>query len=39
VVPGTKTDQFIKLSKVPVRVPLSGKTMSFDGGGRCVAGC
>ena len=39
VVAGTKTDQFIKLSKVPVRVPLSGKTMSFDGGGRCVAGC
>ena len=39
VVPGSKTDQFIKLSKVPVRVPLSGKTMSFDGAGKCVAGC
>ncbi len=23
----------------PVHVPLSGKQMSFDGGGKCVAGC
>ncbi len=39
VIAGTKTETFIKATKVPVRVPLSGKTMSFDGGGRCVAGC
>jgi L-ascorbate metabolism protein UlaG (beta-lactamase superfamily) len=39
VIAGTKTDQFIKATKVPVRVPLSGKTMSFNGGGKCVAGC
>jgi L-ascorbate metabolism protein UlaG (beta-lactamase superfamily) len=37
--PGTKTDQFRKLANVPVHVPLSGKTMSFDGSGKCVAGC
>jgi hypothetical protein len=24
---------------VPVHIPLSGKTMEFDGGGKCVAGC
>jgi L-ascorbate metabolism protein UlaG (beta-lactamase superfamily) len=39
VVPGTKTDTFMKAVKVPVHVPLSGKTMEFDGGGKCVAGC
>ena len=36
---GAKTAEFIKLTKVPARVPLSGKTMSFDGSGRCVSGC
>ncbi len=39
LIAGTKTDQFRKLANVPVHVPLSGKTMSFDGSGRCVAGC
>jgi L-ascorbate metabolism protein UlaG (beta-lactamase superfamily) len=39
VVPGTRTDAFIKASKVPVHVPLSGKTMEFDGMGKCVSGC
>jgi hypothetical protein len=39
VIAGTKTDRFIKATRVPVRVPLSGKTMSFNGGGKCVAGC
>jgi hypothetical protein len=24
---------------VPVHVPLSGKTMEYDGAGKCVAGC
>jgi len=39
VIAGTKTEQFMKASKVPVYVPLSDKTMSFDGKGRCTAGC
>jgi len=39
VQPGTKTEAFSKLSKVPVHVPLSGKTMEFDANGKCVAGC
>jgi L-ascorbate metabolism protein UlaG (beta-lactamase superfamily) len=39
VLPGTRTETFIKATKVPVHVPLSGKTMSFDGGGKCVSGC
>ncbi len=37
--PGSKTEAFIKAVKVPVHVPLSGKTMEFDGAGKCVAGC
>jgi L-ascorbate metabolism protein UlaG (beta-lactamase superfamily) len=36
---GTRTDAFIKATKVPVHVPLSGKTMEFNGDGKCVAGC
>jgi len=36
---GTKTEAFIKATKVPVHVPLSGKTMEFDGNGKCTAGC
>lgn len=39
VLPGTRTEKFITASKVPVHVPLSGKTMEFDGGGKCVSGC
>ena len=39
VLPGTKTDTFMKAVKVPVHIPLSGKTMEFDAGGKCVAGC
>ena len=39
VVPGTRTEAFIKAAKVPVHVPLSGKLMEFDGGGACKAGC
>ena len=34
---GTKTERFIQLSKVPVVVPLSGRTTQFDGNGRCTA--
>jgi L-ascorbate metabolism protein UlaG (beta-lactamase superfamily) len=39
VLPGTKTEAFMKAVKVPTHVPLSGKTMEFDAGGKCVAGC
>jgi len=39
VLPGTRTETFIKAAKVPSHVPLSGKTMEFDGGGKCAAGC
>jgi L-ascorbate metabolism protein UlaG (beta-lactamase superfamily) len=39
VLPGTKTETFRKAAKVPVHIPLSGKTMEFDGSGKCVAGC
>ena len=40
VTPGTKTKQFIDLVKGrTVHVPLSGKTMEFNGDARCVTGC
>jgi len=39
VLPGTRTETFMKLVKVPVHVPLSGKTMEFDGNAKCVSGC
>jgi len=39
VIAGTKTDAFSKAVKVPVHLPLSGKTMEFDGSGKCAAGC
>lgn len=39
VLPGTKTGTFIKVVKVPVYVPLSGKTIEFNSEGTCVAGC
>jgi L-ascorbate metabolism protein UlaG (beta-lactamase superfamily) len=39
VVPGSRTDTFIKAVRVPAHVPLSGKTMAFDGNGRCTSGC
>jgi L-ascorbate metabolism protein UlaG (beta-lactamase superfamily) len=39
VAPNTKTAAFIKAAKMPVHVPLSGKTMEFNSGGRCVSGC
>ena len=39
VAPNSKTAAFIKAAKMPVHVPLSGKTMEFNGGGRCVSGC
>ena len=39
VVPGSKTEAFMKAAKMPVHVPLSGKTMEFDANGKCAAGC
>jgi L-ascorbate metabolism protein UlaG (beta-lactamase superfamily) len=36
--PGSKTENFIKMTKVPVHIPLSGKTMEFDAAGKCVGG-
>lgn len=39
VIAGNKTDRFMKAVKVPVHLPLSGRTMEFDGKGKCVAGC
>jgi L-ascorbate metabolism protein UlaG (beta-lactamase superfamily) len=37
--PGSKTEAFMKAAKMPVHVPLSGKTMEFDANGKCTAGC
>ena len=37
--PGSKTEAFVKAATMPVHVPLSGRTMSFDAAGKCVAGC
>ena len=34
-----RTAAFIKLSKHPVHLALSGRMMEFDGSGKCVAGC
>jgi L-ascorbate metabolism protein UlaG (beta-lactamase superfamily) len=39
LLPNTKTAKFVKATKVPVYVPLSGKTMAFNGKAKCVAGC
>jgi L-ascorbate metabolism protein UlaG (beta-lactamase superfamily) len=39
VVPGSKTDQFMKRVGIPAFPAVSGRTMSFDGSGRCTAGC
>jgi len=37
--PGSKTETFMKAVKVPVHIPLSGKTMEFDAAAKCGAGC
>jgi L-ascorbate metabolism protein UlaG (beta-lactamase superfamily) len=39
VLQGTRTEAFMKATKVPTHVPLSGKTMEFDGSGKCASGC
>lgn len=38
--PGSKTEAFVKaVNGAAVVVPLSGRTMEFDGAGKCTAGC
>lgn len=39
LLPNTRTATFIKRVGIPAHVPLSGKTMEFDGEGMCVSGC
>ena len=39
VISGTRTETFIKATHVPVHLPLSGKTMTFNGNAGCVSGC
>ncbi len=39
VIAGTRTETFINAANMPVHVPLSGMTMSFDANGKCVDGC
>lgn len=33
IIKGTRVDNFVKMSTMPVYLPLSGVTMSFDGEG------
>lgn len=38
--PGSRTAEFIRLlGDIPAYLPLSGRTMEFDGDARCVVGC
>jgi L-ascorbate metabolism protein UlaG (beta-lactamase superfamily) len=39
LLPGTKTAIFRDAVRVPVHIPLSGRTMEFNGSGTCVSGC
>jgi len=39
VIAGSKTDTFIKAAKMPVHLPLSGRTMAFNSDGKCTSGC
>jgi len=39
VISGTRTETFIKATRVPVHLPLSGKTMAFNRDAGCVSGC
>jgi len=36
---GSKTEAFMKATKVPVHLPLSDGVMEFDKNGKCTAGC
>jgi len=37
--PASRTAGFIKQLKLPAHLAISGRTMEFDGKGKCVAGC
>ena len=37
--PNSRTAAFTKAARMPVHVPLSGRTMQFDGTGSCASGC
>ncbi|WP_372741428.1 MBL fold metallo-hydrolase [Neptunomonas sp.] len=39
VIEGTRTAAFIEASKIPVHVPLSGMTMTFNKQAKCLSGC
>ncbi|MGH8661366.1 MAG: MBL fold metallo-hydrolase [Burkholderiales bacterium] len=39
LVAGSKTEQFMKRVGIPTHIPLSGRTMEFDGNAKCVSGC
>lgn len=39
LLPDSRTAAFVKGTRVPVYVPLSGHAMSFAADGRCTAGC
>jgi len=39
VLSGTRTEAFMNATKATVHVPLSGRTMEFDGTAACVKGC
>jgi hypothetical protein len=37
--PASRTAALIKQLRAPAHLALSGRTMEFDGSGKCVAGC
>ena len=39
VMAGTRLDTFMRATKVPVYLPLSGHTMEFNREAKCVRGC
>jgi hypothetical protein len=39
LLPNTRTATFKSATHVPVYLPLSGKTMSFNADGKCTGGC
>jgi L-ascorbate metabolism protein UlaG (beta-lactamase superfamily) len=39
VIAGTRVELFSKQSQVPVHIPLSGRSMSFNKAGTCTNGC
>lgn len=39
LLPGTRTATFKEAVTMPMHLPLSGQTMSFDADGQCVTGC